>query len=203
MAANEVAKKGTIIQDFTKTETLKHRFLQTKRPTEDEMISVLSSPNRRVQRVGLAAMCLRPIEKTDQLIEIILEFLQDEERDFRYYAYFCFDEFTKFPESKKAELGIQLLEIIKKEKDEGLFIQELSLLAKFPSEEAALFLAEQLMKGGKNKLLFRHFAFKALKKMGDSYYDEAAEYINRHGSPEIKKEFMEHVEAFQLINNKN
>ena len=79
------------------------------------------------------------------------------------------------------------------------------LLAKFPSKEAALFLTEQIMKEGKEDRIriFRCVATSALKEMGDLFYDEAAEYINRHGSPEIKKEFMEHVEAFQLINNKN
>ena len=48
------------------------------------------------------------------------------------------------------------------------------------------------MKEGKEDRirLFRLAAFKALKEMGNSYYDEAAEYVNKHGSSEIKKELL-------------
>ena len=151
------------------------------------------SPNRRFQRVGLTAMSINPIE-TDQLIDILFEFLQNQEPEFRWYAIASLDKFKKFPESRKADLGKQLLEIIKNEKDDALPLpQRFTLLAKFPSEEAALFLTEQLMKEGKERriLIFRLMAFKALKKMGDSYYDEAAEYVNKHGSPEIKKELLD------------
>jgi len=199
MIANEAARTGTIMQNLAKANTLKQEFLQVEPPTEDEVVSVLRSPNRKLQRVGLAAMCLRPIE-TDQLIELILEFLQDPDRDFRLYAAFSLDAFTEFPESKKAELGRQLLEIIKKEEEKGLFLQEFSLLATFPSEEAVVFLTEQLMKEGKDNLHFRYFAFDALKKMGDSFYDEAAEYVNKHSSPEIKREILEWENSWERIN---
>jgi hypothetical protein len=50
---------------------------------------------------------------------------------------------------------------------------------------------------GKENLLYRHFAFKALKEMGDSYYDEAAEYVNKHGSPEIKKELLKEENSWK------
>jgi len=104
------------------------------------------------------------------------------------------DKFTKFPESKKTDLGKQLLEIIKKEKDDALpLFQQFNLLVRFPSEGTAQFLTEQLMKEGKEKRirLFRNLALRALKKMGNSFYDEAAEYVNKHGSPEIKKELLD------------
>jgi hypothetical protein len=188
--ANDAAKKGTVIQDWNKMVKMQQKFLQTKPPTETEIVSVLRSPDRRFQRVGLAAMSLKPIE-TDQLTDILFEFLRDQDGDFRWYAAYSLEEFTKFPESKKNSLGRQLLEIIKNEEDQGLSINEFSLLAKFPSEEAALFLTEQLMKEGKENYLYRNFAFNALKEMGNSYYDKAAEYVNKHGSPEIKKELLE------------
>jgi hypothetical protein len=35
---------------------------------------------------------------------------------------------------------------------------------------------------------------RALKEMGGSYYDEAAKYVNTHGSREIKKELLEFEE---------
>lgn len=183
---------------------MEQKYLRAKQPTETEIISVLRSPSREFQRVGLVAMSIKPIE-TDQVIDILFEFLQEQDREFIWYALESLAKFTKFPESKKADLGEQLLEIIKNRKDSELSLREFSLLAKFPSKEAALFLTEQLMKEGKDShiQIFKCCALRALKELGDSYYDEAAEYINRHGSPEIKKEFMEHVEAFQLINNKN
>jgi hypothetical protein len=183
---------------------MEQKYLRAKQPTETEIISVLRSPSREFQRVGLVAMSIKPIE-TDQVIDILFEFLQEQDREFIWYALESLAKFTKFPESKKADLGEQLLEIMKNRKDSELSLREFSLLAKFPSKEAALFLTEQLMKEGKDShiQIFKCCALRALKELGDSYYDEAAEYINRHGSPEIKKEFMEHVEAFQLINNKN
>ena len=146
-------------------------------------------------------MSLKPIE-TDQLTDILFEFLRDQEPEFRWYAMLSLDKFTKFPESRKPDLGKQLLEIIKNEKDDALPLpQRFTILAKFPSEEAALFLTEQLMKEGKEDLIpiFRLMAFKALKKMGDSYYDQAAEYVNKHGSSEIKKELWERENFYENV----
>ena len=202
MIANDVAKKGTFIQDLTCMGKMKRKFLRAKQPTETEIISVLRSPNRRFQKVGLAAMSLKPIE-TEKLTDILFEFLRDQEPEFRCYAFLSLDEFTKFPESRKPDLGKQLLEIIKNEKDDALpFPQRFTILAKFPSEEAAQFLTEQLMKEGKERriLIFRLMAFKALKAMGNSYYDQAAEYVNKHGSPEIKEEFLEREKFYESVN---
>jgi len=203
MIANEAAKKGTFMQDLTSMGKMERKFLRAKQPTETEIISVLRSPNRRFQRVGLAAMLLKPIE-TDQLIEILFEFIQDQEPEFKFYALVSLDKFTKFPESKKADLGKQLLEIVKNRRDNEFYIQDYSLLAKFPSEEAALFLTEKLMKEGKDPVIraHRYTAFRALKEMGNSFYDEAAEYVNKHGSPEIKEELWEREEAWDSYKEK-
>jgi len=191
-AMSKMWASGGALQDYDEVLKMRQKFLRAKQPTETEIISVLRSPNRRFQKVALVAMSIKPIE-TDQLTDILFEFLRDQDPEFRWYAIDSLDKFTKFPESKKADLGKQLLEIIKTRKDNELSIQEISLLAKFPSEEAAQFLTEQLMKEGKeNRIrMFRYVAFRALKEMGDSYYDEAAEYVNTHGSPEIKKELLE------------
>jgi len=195
--ANDIAGKKSALQDLTEMETIKQKFLRAKQATETKMISVLKSPNRRFQRVGLVAMSLKPIE-TDRLFEIVFRFLQDHDREFRWYAVSSIENFTILPESKKADLGKQLLEIIKNRDVNELSIEEFLLLAKFPSKEAALFLTEQLMKEGKGNhmRIFRFAAFIALKKMGNSFYDEAAEYVNNHGSPEIKKEFLELEKAW-------
>lgn len=203
MIANEAAKKGTFIQDLTRMGKMERKFLRAKQPTETEIISLLRSPTRRFQRVGLAAMFLKPIE-TDQLIDILFEFIQDQEPEFKFYALVSLDKFSKFPESKKADLGKQLLEIVKNRRDNEFYLQDFSLLAKFPSEEAALFLTEKLMKEGKDPIIraFRYAAFRALKEMGNSFYDEAAEYVNKHGSPEIKEELWEREEAWDLYKEK-
>jgi len=198
MIANDIAGKKITRQDFFKPSKIGQRFLRARQPTETEIISVLMSPNRRFQRVGLVAMSIKPIE-TDQLIDILFEFLRDQDPEFRWYAIVSLEKFTKFPESRKAGLGKQLLDIIKKEKDKGLSIQEFSLLAKAPSEEAALFLTEQLMKEGEENYLYRNFAFNALQEMGGSYYDEAAEYVNTHGSCEIKNELSEREITWEKI----
>jgi hypothetical protein len=191
--ANAVAKKRTFTQDVTRMSKIKQKFLRARQPTETEIISVLRSSNRRFQKVALVAMSLKPIE-TNQVTDILFEFLRGQEPELRWYAMLSLDKFTKFPESKKADLGKQLLEIIKNEKDDALPLpQRFTILAKFPSEEAVRFLTEQLMKEGKEDLIciFRYAAFRTLKEMGDSYYDEAAEYVNKYGSPEIKEEFLE------------
>lgn len=203
-AWSKMAASGGALQDYSKVFKMKQKFLRAKQPTETEIISVLRSPNRRLQKVALVAMSIKPIE-TDQLTDILFEYLQDQDPEFRWYAIDSLDKFTKFPESKKASLGKQLLEIVKNKEQNELFIEEISLLAKFPSEEAAQFLTEQLMKEGKENLIriFRYVAFRTLKEMGNSFYDKAAEYVNKHGSPEIKKELLECEEAFQLIKNKN
>jgi len=190
-AWRKMAASGGAIQEYNKVLKMEQKFLRAKQPTETEIISLLRSPNRRFQKIALAAMSLKPIE-TDQLTDILFEFLRDQEPEFRWYAMISLDEFTKFPESRKADLGKQLLEIIKNKKDKELFVEDISLLAKFPSEESALFLTELLMKEGKERnRIFRYLAFRALKEMGNSYYDEAAEYVNKHGSSEIKKELLE------------
>ena len=203
MWANEMAKKETALQDMARMDKLRQKYLQSKQPTETEMISVLRSPDRRIQKVGLAAMFLKPIE-TNQLIDILFEFLQDQDREFKGYAVIALDKFTKFPEFKKDNLGRKLLEIIKKEKDKEVLRQEFYLLAKFPSEEAARFLAEQFMREGqkgKEQLHFRIVIFNALKEMEDKYYNQAAEYINKYGTSEIKKELLDRENSWKLIND--
>ncbi len=200
-AWSNMPASGGGLQDYNKVLKIRQKFLRARQPTETEIISVLSSPNRRFQKVALVAMSLKPIE-TEPLIDILFEFLRDQEPEFRWYAFLSLDKFTKFPESRKTELGKQLLEIIKNEKDDALPLpQRFTILAKFPSEEAALFLAEQLMKEGKERriLIFRLMAFKALKEMGNSYYDQAAEYVNKHGSPEIKEELLEREKFYESV----
>lgn len=195
---------GGTFRDYEKTIKAKQEFLLGKGPTEKEMISVLKSSDKRFQRVGLAAMSLKPVE-TNQLIEILFDFLQNRAPEFRrhgWYAMISLDKFTKFPESKKADLGKQLLEIIRNDKDDVLPLpQRFDILAKFPSEETVVFLTEQMMKEGKERhdRSIRFAAFRALKKMGDSYYDKAAEYVNEHGSDEIKKELREQDKAYREI----
>jgi HEAT repeat protein len=199
--ANDAAKKGTANEDLAKMDKLKQKFLRAKQPTETEIITVLKSPNRRFQKIGLVAMSLKPIE-TEQLTEILFGLLQDNDFYFRVDALYALKKFTKFPDSKKVDLRKQLLEIIKNEKAKGILLDEFYLLAKFPSEEAALFLTEQLMKEGKENYLYRNIACNALKRMGDSYYDQAAEYVDKHGSPEIKEELWEREEAWDLYKEK-
>ena len=203
-ARNKMVASGGAIQYFNKAGKLAKIFLQAKQPTEAEIIYVLKSPDRGLQRVGLVAMSLKPIE-TDQIIGILFEFLQDSDRDFRCYASYSLYKFTEFPESKKADLAKQLLEIINKEEDMDLRIQEFYLLAKVPSDETALFLTEQLMKEGEEKenRLIRLVAFNALKEMGNSYYDEAKKYVNTHGSPEVKKELLERENFWEEMNTAN
>jgi len=36
--------------------------------------------------------------------------------------------------------------------------------------------------------------------MGDSFYDEAAEYVNKHSSPEIKKELLDREKGWEKMN---
>ena len=194
------ADEKEIMQRYAATSKIEQKFLRAEQPTEAEIISVLRSPNRRFQRVGLAAMSLKPIE-TDQLIGILFEFLQDQDRDFRYYTIASLKRFTEFPESRRSELGKQLLEIIKNEKDQGIFFGEILLLAQFPSEEAAGFLTEQLMKEGKENSMIRELAFSMLKQMGDSFYNKAAEYVKNNGSPEIKKELLERENQWKRVHN--
>ena len=61
-------------------------------------------------------MSIKPIE-TEQLIDVLFGFIKDQESEFRWYAMIGLDNFTKFPESRKADLGEQLLEIVKTRKD--------------------------------------------------------------------------------------
>ncbi len=192
-ALSKMWASGGALDDYNKVFKMEQKFLRAKQPRETEIISVLRSPNRRFQRVGLVAMSLKPIE-TDQLIDILFGFLRYQEPEFRLYAMISLDKFTKFPEFRKADLGKQLLEIIKNEKDDALpLFEQFDLLVRFRPEGTAQFLTELIMKEGKESRIriFRHLAFRALKEMSGSYYDEAAEYVNKHGSAEIKKELLE------------
>jgi len=188
------------LKGFDKVLIFKEKFLRVTQPTETEIIAVLRSPSRSFQKVALVAMSIKPIE-TEQLIDILFEFLEDQEAEFRWYAMISLDNFIKFPESRKADLGERLLEIVKNAEDEALpHPQRFALLARFPSEEAVLFLAEQMMREGEGDQIryIRYSAFRALKEMGDSYYEQAAEHVNKHGSPEIKKELLRSVESIEM-----
>jgi HEAT repeat protein len=190
MIADMATEPNRFRQDYTAVEKLKQTFLRAKQPTETEIVSVLRSPDKRFQRVGLAAMSIKPLE-TDMVTDILFEFLQDQDRIFRLYAVFSLKEFKEYPESRKVILGKQLLEAIKKENDADVLFQGIPLLGRFPDEKAVPYLTEQLAKEGKDNRASRYSAFVALKKMGNSYYDKAAEYVNEHGSPEIKKELLD------------
>jgi len=200
-AMNKMEASGGALQDYNKMYKIGQKFLQAKQPTETEIISVLRSSNRRFQKIGLISMSLRPIE-TDTLIEILFEFLRDQDPAFRWYAIVSLEKITKFPESKKADLGKYLLDTIKTRKDNELSIGEISLLAKFPSAEVAQFLTELLMKEGQENLIriFRYTAFTTLKEMGDSYYNEAAEYVDKHGATAIKKKLADHEKFWKEQN---
>ncbi|MFA5554745.1 MAG: hypothetical protein WCZ89_01425 [Phycisphaerae bacterium] len=188
-----------ILDDYNKMRKIEDKFLQTEPPTEDEILFVLKSPDRRLQRVGLVAMYLKPIE-TDQLLDILFEFLKEQDLEFRWYAAHSLAKFTNFSESKRADLGQKLLETINSRKYKEVAVQEMFLLAKFPSEEAAFMLARQLMKEGKEHKSFRYGAFRALKQMGDSYFTKATEYVNKNGSPEIKEELLEWENLWKMAN---
>jgi hypothetical protein len=187
--AHMAANKGEFIVDIAKIKKISQKLLRVRQPTETEIISALRSPNRRFQRVALVAMSIKPIE-TEKVMDILFVFFQDEDPEFRLHALLSLEQFSKIPESRKADFGKRLFEIIKTREDNELSPQELSSLAKVPSEEAAGFLTEQLMRDGEDIRLFRYCAFKALREMGDSYYNEAAEHVNKHGSPEIKKDLL-------------
>jgi HEAT repeat protein len=201
----KMSASGGALKDYNQADKVRQKFLRTSQPTEDEIVSVLRSPDKRFQRVGLAAMSLKPIE-TDRLINILFEFIKDQDPELRWYARYALMKFTKIPESTRAERGKQLLEIIKSRPVKELSFEEMLVLAKFPSKEAAQFLTEQLLKEGKENKVFRVCAFRSLKEMGNSYYDEAADYVNNHGSPEIKKDLLElenwWVETSKLEQNK-
>jgi HEAT repeat protein len=197
-ALRKMAASGGSLKDLNKAYKMREKFLRSRQPTEDEIISVLRSPDKKQKKVGLAAMSLKPIE-TENLTDILFEFLKDQDPEYRWYARYALMRFTKFPESSKADRGKQLLEIIKSRPEKELSFEEMLVLAKFPSKEAAQFLTEQLLKEGKENKVFRVCAFRSLKEMGDSYYDEAAEYVNNHGSPEMKKELLD-FNSWEKIN---
>ncbi len=188
------------LKDFNEVSEISQKFLYAKQPAETEIIFLIQSPNRKFQRICLAAMSLKPIE-TDQMTNILFEFLQDHDPIFRWYAVRSLGKLSRFPESKKAELGKQLLEIVKTKKENELIIEDISLLGKFPSNETAFFLTKQLMKEGEEKSMriFRLAAFRALKEMGNSYYDGASEYVKNHGSSEIRNELSELEKSWILV----
>jgi hypothetical protein len=199
-ACHRLWASGGALNEYNEMTKIGQKFLKTGQPTEDEMISVLKSPDKKIQIVGLAAMYIKPLE-TEQLTDILFEFIQGEDPEFRWYARNSLLKIKNFPENKKDDLGKKLLEIVKGRKDSELSIEEVSLLAKFPSKEAASFLTGLFMKEGdeENTRLFRVLAFRSLKEMGDSFFDEAAEYIRNHGSPEIQNEFTERVKSWKEL----
>ena len=82
-AWSKMAASGGAIQDYNKVLKMEQKFLRAKQPAETEIISVLRSPNRRFQRIGLAATSINSIE-TDRLIDILFEFLLDHDPERRW-----------------------------------------------------------------------------------------------------------------------
>jgi len=199
-AMSKMWASGGALEDYYKTNRIGQIYLKTEQPNEEEMISVLRSQDRSMQIVGLAAMSIKPIE-TEKIIDILFDFMQNQDPELRWYARNSLLKIKNFPENKKDDLGKKLLDIIKNRKENELSVEEVSLLAKFPSKEAVSFLTDLFMKEGndENTRLFRVLAFRTLKEMGDSYYDKAAEYIKIHGSPEIQEEFTKRVKSWKEL----
>jgi hypothetical protein len=170
---------------------IEQQYLQTSQPSETELVSMLRSPNRHSQRVALVALSIEPIE-TDQIVDALFEFLQDRDPAFRWYALESLAKFSTFSEITRANLGEKLLQIVKARKDEDLSPREFTLLAKFPSEKTARFLTEQLMKEGEETRIsiLRHVAFRALKEMGASYYENAVKDVHKNGGPGIRRDIL-------------
>ena len=170
---------------------IEQQYLQTSQPSETELVSMLRSPNRHFQRVALVAMSIKPIE-TDQVVDIVFEFVQDPDPVFRWYALESLAKFSTFSEITRAKLGERLLPIVKARKDEDLSPREFALLAKFPSEKTARFLTEQLMRDGEEIRIstLRYAAFRALKEMGAPYYDNAIKEVHTNGAPGIRRRIL-------------
>jgi len=139
----------------------------------------------------LVAMSIKPIE-TDQVVDIVFEFVQDPDPVFRWYALESLAKFSTFSEITRAKLGERLLPIVKARKDEDLSPREFALLAKFPSEKTARFLTEQLMRDGEEIRIstLRYAAFRALKEMGAPYYDNAIKEVHTNGAPGIRRRIL-------------
>jgi hypothetical protein len=179
------------LRDFYKVSKIKEEYLQLSQPSETEIVSILRPSSRNFQRVALVAMSIKPIE-TDQMADILFEFLQDQDLDFVWYTLESLVKFSNFSEIKQADLGEKLLETVETRKEDELSPREFTLLARLPSEKAALFLTEQLMREGEGarKSALRYAAFRALKEMGGSYYDKAAQDVYKNGSSVIKKDLL-------------
>ncbi len=161
---------------------LREKFLQSRQPEQSEIVSVLRSPSRKLQRIGLAAMSLR-LAQTDEVVEILFEFLQGQNREFRWYAVHALGELRPLEEAKRASWGRQLLEITRRERDVQIQMKEIFLLGELGCEEAIPFLTEQLMKEGEEYFGLRVVAYLSLWKMGGPFYDKVANY----SSAEIRK----------------
>ena len=142
-------------------------------------------------------MAIQPVQ-TDKVTEILIESLKDQEWYYKRYALFALEDYECFSEHKKAIWGAKLLEIICNEEDEGISIREYSLLAKFPSEEAAQFLAEQLLKEGEKEKTRRQFAYHALRDMGSEFSEKSLAHVDLHASPEMKKEILKLEEIWEM-----
>ncbi len=198
-ALNKMWASGGALEDFAEVRKKQKLLLKRKLPSEKIIINILESPNREIQKTGLAGMSLKPVE-TEKVMDILIEFLQDDDIECRYYATKSLNAFKEFPEPRRESLGNLFLEIIKKEEEgQSIPIEGYSLLAKCPSKNTAQFLTEKLMLDGedRNTLISRLFAFSALKEMGESYYSQAVEYVNEHGSKDIKKKLLEQEKAWQ------
>jgi hypothetical protein len=198
MIQNDLAGKNRALKDWAGMSKMAQKFRGGAQPTEDEIVSLLSSPDRNLQRVALAAMSLKPIE-TDRLIDVLFGFLDDGDYYFKAYALAALDEFTDFPQSQKPELGRRLLQIVRSRPRDDLMPEEVLLLARFPSQEAAVFLTDILITEGSDRRtqLFRFVAFKTLKQMGDSYYDQAAACADQLCTPQIKEELLDWESVWQ------
>jgi hypothetical protein len=185
--ANDASKKDTAMEDLARLEKLRQAFLQAEMPTEAEIVSLLRSPDRRLQKVGLVAMSLRPIQ-TEKVLTILLEYLQDKDFFYKVDAVYALGKFASFP--KSVDLERRLLMIAGNESQVGVLCFEIALLARFPSDEVAQYMMQELVKEGAESYIIRRSAADALKKMGDSYYQNALEYVRKHGSPELVTELL-------------
>ncbi len=202
-AMRKMSQSGGKLRYYDKAYKIGEKFLQSQQPAEDEIITVLTSPVKEHKIAGLAAMSIKPIE-TDKVTDILFEFLKDKDWELRWFARCALWKFKDFPESRKDELGNRLLEIMNSRKANELSLEEIMLLQKFPSKESAHFLTEQIMREGNdvNTAIYKACSFQTLKRMGGSYYDDAADYIRKNGSPEIKEELSQREESWAIINKK-
>jgi hypothetical protein len=161
-----------------KIEKAKRSYLNSRPPTAEEIMGILSSRDDLRTKIALGAMVLKPLPDYEVMKKII-SFWNHPSRVHRDFASRCLVKIQKNQIKDFPDLGDMILQYANNTSDQWVLSNSIRILGKFNNPKYLPFIVIHLKKHD-NKMLY-YSSFEALKEMEDKYFEQVRSRLRREG----------------------